>query len=302
MTERQTAVDVQTAELELAQDPVRAPAVIEQTRPPVARAPSPLDRIAELLERGITPEQLDKFLDVQKKHEAEQARRDFVAAMAAFKAEPIAKIVKNKLVDFPLKDRESHKEIGRVTYRHETLDQVVDAVVGPMAKHGLSHKWTVDQKSMKPMIVVRCVISHENGHVDEPVELFGSPDDSGRKNPLQQVRSTVTFLQRATLLLATGLAAADSGDDDGRQGATGDPTEPDPTPRAPRSQTRAPRARGGDGRATEKQIGLIRKRLESGAIDEKDLLVKFELAGLELLPFERVNDALAWIAERANAG
>jgi hypothetical protein len=45
--------------------------------------------------------------------------------------------------------------------------------------------------------------------------LSGEPDASGQKNKIQQVGSTVTYLQRYTLLALTGLATHDQ-DDDGR--------------------------------------------------------------------------------------
>jgi hypothetical protein len=47
---------------------------------------------------------------------------------------------------------------------------------------------------------------------------MGCADATGNKNPVQQIGSTVTYLQRYTLLAATGLATSDS-DDDGRGGA-----------------------------------------------------------------------------------
>jgi hypothetical protein len=112
--------------------PVRAPAPVEQL--PTRTLPaSPVEMVADLLRAGITPAQLESFLAVQQKYEAEQARRAFDAAMAAFKGEDIAEIVKKKRVSFATKDGS-----GQVDYKHETLDQVVDACRVPMSKHGLS--------------------------------------------------------------------------------------------------------------------------------------------------------------------
>jgi len=46
--------------------------------------------------------------------------------------------------------------------------------------------------------------------------MSGPPDDSGKKNPLQQIKSTVTYLKISTLEAACGLASTDaSADDDG---------------------------------------------------------------------------------------
>ena len=45
--------------------------------------------------------------------------------------------------------------------------------------------------------------------------MSGPPDDSGKKNPLQQIKSTITYLEIATFEAVTGIAASDAGDDDG---------------------------------------------------------------------------------------
>jgi hypothetical protein len=50
--------------------------------------------------------------------------------------------------------------------------------------------------------------------------MTGPLDDSGNKNKIQQAGSTVTYLQRYTLLAVTGLSTQDQ-DDDG-QGADDD--------------------------------------------------------------------------------
>jgi hypothetical protein len=277
--------DERVVELELEQQPVRAPTTVA----PPPEGASPLDRIADLLARGITPEQVDSFLDVQRKWEADQASKAYVRAMAAFKAEPIATIIKKKRVSFKTK-RKDGSDGGTLEYKHETLDQVVDAVVAPMAKHGLSHKWDVSQDKQTRLITVCCIVTHEHGGSDSS-ELFGLPDDSGHKNPLQQVRSTITFLQRATLLLITGLAAKGEDDDGGRPRSD--------APRSGKPETSKPKASGGNALASEQQLGLLSKKLQQASIPENELLAHFELGALSELPFGKVNDALAWIKKAA---
>ena len=76
---------------------------------------------------------------------------------------------------------------------------------------GISHKWKMCQS---PEISVTCVLTHEMGHSEETT-LKASPDTSGSKNSIQAIGSTVTYLERYTLLAAVGLAAAGM-DNDGR--------------------------------------------------------------------------------------
>jgi uncharacterized protein YyaL (SSP411 family) len=59
---------------------------------------------------------------------------------------------------------------------------------------------------------VTCVVSHRDGHFEETT-LAAGRDESGNKNSIQAVGSTLTYLQRMTLKAALGLAASD--DDDG---------------------------------------------------------------------------------------
>ena len=252
-------------------------AVIEHTEPtPLPATAGPLDRIAELLVRGVTPEQLGTYLDVQHKYEAEQARRAYHKAMAAFKAEPIEPIKKLKTVKFRLKPRDGQSEGREMSYKQETLAQVVRAAIPALARNGLSHAWAVKQEHGGARVIeVACVMTHEDGH-SERVTLYGLPDESGQKNPLQQIRSTITYLQRATLLLITGLAAEDGSDDDGR-GAY--PTGDAPEPRA-------------TGFATAKQQALIRKRATSDdALAEA--LANIGVNTTAEIPFDKVNDVLA---------
>lgn len=154
--------------------------------------------------RGI--DQLERLLDLQLRWDAEQARRAFVAAMAAFKAEPIY-IAKTKHVRFVTQK-------GVTEYDHSELADICAALVPLMAKHGLSHHWI--PKQTRDWLDMRCVISHAQGHVEVGEPLGGPPDDSGGKNTIQAIASTKTYLERYTLLAATGVATGGEVDTDGR--------------------------------------------------------------------------------------
>jgi hypothetical protein len=59
--------------------------------------------------------------------------------------------------------------------------------------------------------------------------------------------------------------------------------------------TQSPKSNGNTGIATEKQLGLIRKKLDSAGISAEDLCKRYSIDALAALPFDKVNDALAWI-------
>lgn len=177
------------------------------TRPetlPAAAAITPMEMLSRALERGMTGDDLSQFMDLQQRWEADQARKAYVQAMAAFKSEPL-RLTRDRTVSY-----------SGTQYSHASLAQVVDAVVASLSKYGLSHRWETSQEGDN--ITVSCVITHELGH-SERTTLSAGPDKSGSKNSIQAIGSTVTYLQRYTLMAATGLAAHDM-DDDGRSAET----------------------------------------------------------------------------------
>lgn len=167
-----------------------------------ALTPAELLRIA--VTQGADIEKLSQLMDLQERWEKNEARKAYVAAMAAFKS-AAPRIGKNKHVHFDTAK-------GPTDYNHATLDHVCDAVTKALSTVGISHRWKVDQD--KDWITVTCILTHEFGHSEE-TKLIGAPDNTGSKNSIQAIGSTVTYLQRYTLLAATGLAAANS-DTDGR--------------------------------------------------------------------------------------
>lgn len=148
---------------------------------------------------------LDHLLQVKERWDKAEAERAFVAALNAFKADPPV-LTKNKVVKF-----ESQK--GTTEYSHATLDQVSAVIGRGLAAHGLSHRWDVKQDAAG--ITVACVLTHVQGH-SERVAMTAPADNSGSKNSIQAIGSTVTYLQRYTLLSATGLAVKGQDDDGAR--------------------------------------------------------------------------------------
>ena len=159
---------------------------------------TPMEVLHRAIEAGTSVDQLAQLLALQERWEANEARKAFNSAMARFKANP-PRISKNKDVKF-----------GQTEYSHATLDHVTEALTEAMSKVGISHKWSVKQEGAQ--ISVACVLTHDMGH-SETTTLSALPDTSGSKNSIQAIGSAVTYLQRYTLLAATGCAA--TSDDDG---------------------------------------------------------------------------------------
>jgi len=167
---------------------------------------APAALIQYAMEKGADIEKLEQLYALQLRFEGNEARKAYVAAMARFKKNP-PEIVKDKLVTFKT-------DKGVTSYTHATLGEVCEKIVAGLAEHGFSHRW-IPARLDGGMIEVSCVITHELGHSEETT-LSAGLDQSGGKNNIQAMVSTKTYLERHTLLAATGLATRDMDDDDGR--------------------------------------------------------------------------------------
>lgn len=179
-----------------------------QAAPALPQAPqsTPAILVSLAIQQGANIEVLERLYNLQREYEKDEARKAYADAMAAFKSESIT-IAKDKGV--------SHKG---GSYRHATLGNVVNVVAEALGRHGLFHTWSTQQTN--GFIHVTCKLAHRQGH-SESVVMSGAPDDSGSKNSIQQFGSTVTYLQRYTLMAITGVAAMDQ-DGDGGGGPRGD--------------------------------------------------------------------------------
>lgn len=180
------------------------PAIVEP------RTVTPMQLLQSAVEKGATVEQLAGLLALQERWEANDARKAFVAALSAFKADPPT-IIKNKRAGF-----DSKRTGERTDYEFATLDMVAAVIGEALSRHGLSHRWETKQAEGK--ISVTCVLMHRLGH-SERVTLEAGADASGSKNSIQAIGSTVTYLERYTLLAATGLAAKGQDNDTKNIGA-----------------------------------------------------------------------------------
>lgn len=179
-------------------DALPAPREVARQAQPI----TPMQMLQTAVERGADIAMLEKLLSLQERWEANEARKAFVRALSAFKSEPPT-ITKDKSASFG-----SAK--GATAYDYATLDQVASVIGASLSRHGLSHRWETGQVDGK--IKVTCVLTHELGH-SERVTLEAGADTSGSKNAIQAIGSTVTYLERYTLLAVTGLAAKEQDND-----------------------------------------------------------------------------------------
>lgn len=179
-----------------------AQTAIVEAAPATGAVITPLQLVQMAVQQGADLDRLERLMAMKREWEADEARKAYNAAFAAFKDEAV-RLVKNRTVtDGPLKNK-----------KYAELFAVVNAVTPALSKHGLSAAWRIT-KDEKDWLEVTCTLKHSAGH-SEQVSMGGPPDAGGAKNAIMARASTVTYLERYTLKAILGLSEQDEDDDAG---------------------------------------------------------------------------------------
>jgi hypothetical protein len=248
--------------------PARAPrkAVAHRDDQPLVAASidtSPPAVIARALATGTPVADLKELMAMQERWEANEARKSYSAAFAAFKAEAITVFKGTAIKDGPLKGK-----------FHANLFDVVIASTAALAKHGLSASWKLT-KDDPAWMEVTCVLSHIDGH-SESVSMGGAPDTGPGRNAIQARGSTKSYLERYTLMGILGLAASDKEDDDAGHGHN------------------LPRI-------TEEQVRILDDTITEIGANKPAFLKYLKVASLSDLPVQAFKDAQAALETKRNA-
>lgn len=198
--------------------PTALPATIEQggDLSTLPANPTIMDVIARAaLKDEPDIEVLNGLYELKKKFDADEARRQFNQAKAAWKKETPA-IYKTKAVGYEAKGQ-------WVGYKHADLGEEIRLLEKSLAEFGLSISWKTGQDGAK--ITVSCMLSHQGGHT-ETETIQGMADATGSKNAMQAIGSGVKYLRRYTMEGVLGVAPQDEDDDGAGAGKKPDPLAP----------------------------------------------------------------------------
>jgi len=177
----------------------RTPALIEHSVEPV----TPMGMIEAAVAKGAGIDVIDRLMTLQERWDAHQSKKSFIAARSEAKAEISAHpILKNAT--------------GHNNKRYANFEAYAKAIDPILSKHGLSYGFETEQDGAS--IKVTCVLSHRDGFETRNT-LVGAADNTGNKNSIQAIGSTLSYLSRYTLKAAFGLS--DSEDDDGQAAGGG---------------------------------------------------------------------------------
>ena len=162
-------------------------------------------RLIEIaVNNGADITQLEKLMDLQERYEANQAKKEFNAAMSKFQA-MLPVIEKLGIVDYTTSK-------GRTFYQYAKIEDIAKAIQPALKETGLSYRFTQSQDN--GIITVRCIVTHQSGH-SEYSELVSSPDISGGMDQLKSIASAISYLRRYTLTGILGIVVGGEDDDGG---------------------------------------------------------------------------------------
>ena len=222
-------------------------------------SPANIMRIA--LTHGQDLDKVEKMLELQIKWEANEAKKAYHLAMAEFKKNAPT-IKRTKKVTY------TTDKGGTTEYWHADLGVSAEEINKELANQGLSSTWKTSQGDAK--ITVTCIITHKHGHSEE-TSLSAGADNSGGKNAIQGIGSTIFYLERYTLFALTGLAP--HGMDDDGKGSD-------------------PQLEGSNDFISEAQLKTLTGKVKESKINEKAFLVSLGVETLSELPASKYNKAL----------
>lgn len=171
----------------------------------------PADPMVSMIERmvmdpSVDLDRLDRMFAMKERIEAENAKKAYAAAFAKMQAElpiiPERGAIRNR-------DKE-------VQSTYPLWEDVVAALRGPMADHGLSMSF--DRRKEDQRTFFGCIVTHEQGH-SQRAEIDLPRDDSGSKNAVQGEGSTVSYGQRYSSKMLINWTSEGTEDDDGATAA-----------------------------------------------------------------------------------
>lgn len=166
-----------------------------------------------LIEKAIsmpTPDftVIDKMLDMQERILAKEAEMKFNQAFSVMINEipVIAKTSEAKV---------QTKAGGSFGIKYAGLDEIVEVVRPVLSRHGFAvnfkHEQDFQQGGLAGSVKISCVLRHNAGHSIENSMIL-PVDNSGAKNAVQGIGSTVTYGKRYTLCSMLNIATGDDRD------------------------------------------------------------------------------------------
>lgn len=158
-------------------------------------APNAQNLIERAIDAGSGVETLSSLFDLQQRISAENARREYFMALAAFQA--------------TCPEIKKTKKGG--SWKYAPLDSIIKQLGGHPERYGFSFRF--DEDSTPDGKTVRCIVTHSGGHSEVSTVFVPTYVGAGKTNAAQDAGGASTYGRRYSLANAFGLVIDD--DDDG---------------------------------------------------------------------------------------
>lgn len=196
---------------------------------------SVIERVAMSPDADIA--KLEKMLDMQERVLDRNARQEFAAAMAALQA------------DLP--------EVDKLAKGHNTMYAKFEHILAAIKPHLKTHGFAITHRASTEggAVTVTAVLSHRSGHSEE-TSIVLPADNSGNKNNVQAIGSSMEYGRRYTMNALLGIATKDADNDGG-------------TPRQPQKPQKQP--------ITDERLAAAITKINAGEYSVQRLNESFNL-------------------------
>ena len=140
-----------------------------------------------MTDSNVDLDKMDKIMQMAERHEAKQSDKSFKTAMAVLQGE-MPEINKDGKIVIS----------GEVRSEFAKYETIMRAIKKPLQENGFAVSFRPEIKDDK--LIVNCVVSHKDGHTEtSTVEL--PFDNSGSKNSVQAIGSSMSYAKRYALCL-----------------------------------------------------------------------------------------------------
>jgi hypothetical protein len=172
-----------------------------------------LTQLIQVAREGMSPDALEKLVGLCERVADRRAAQEFSAALAAFQRDcpPIIRRTENS--QFMV----TRSGVKRPSM-YANLEDIATTVRESLAANGLSYSWG-NAVVLGDSITMSCVLAHVGGHRRESSVTLPHESRAG-SSPQQKYGSTITYLQRYSLVQVLGLTTCDE-DNDGNAEESG---------------------------------------------------------------------------------
>ena len=172
--------------------------------------PTPMGLLSAALDRGVSPEELSQWMDLEKRFKKEVAEKAYIAAMNRC----------HQRMPIVVRDAENRQ----TSSRYARLETVANGIKPIYAEEGFTLEFSEAESHLPNHRRIECEVQHVGGHakrfhLDSPIDDVGAKGASN-KTAVQGLGSMISYLRRYLTLMIFNITIADTDNDGNGAGST----------------------------------------------------------------------------------